>query len=112
MQAARERAPAQKVVCVRLVLHEVRDRKRDLVVDLVELRVELRKDADLGDKEVGIRNTCLVQIARQHCAVLDGKAVQRRAAREQSTNLRLDAGFELDQHAVGKAGLEFERAHV
>src|SRR5262249_26534153 len=49
VQRAREGPAAQEVVRLRLVLHEIRDRERDLVVDFVVLRFELRKDADFGD---------------------------------------------------------------
>jgi hypothetical protein len=39
VQRARERAPAQEVVGVRLVLHQVGDGELDLVEDLVELGI-------------------------------------------------------------------------
>src|SRR5882762_2543024 len=65
VQRARESPAAQEVVSLRLVLHEVRDRERDLVVDFVVLRFELWKDADFGDEQIGIRNARLVEVARQ-----------------------------------------------
>src|SRR5437763_3147471 len=112
VQRAREGAAAQDVVRLRLVLHEVRDRERDLVVDVVVLRFELGKDADFGDEQIGIRNARLVEVARQHRAVLDRETMQRGAARKERADLRFDVCFEADEEAVGKDGLEIEGLHL
>src|SRR5438067_2500257 len=108
----RHSAAAQEVVRLRLVLHEVRDRERDLVVDVVVLRFELGKDADFGNEQIGIRNARLVEVARQHRAVLDRETMQRGAARKERADLRFDVGFEADEEDVGKAGLEIEGLHL
>ena len=80
MQRAGEGASAQEVVGVRLVVHEIGNGVRDLVVDLVVERVDLRIDADVGDEEIRVRNAVRIDVLRQRGAVLDGEPVQGRAA--------------------------------
>src|SRR5262249_4266728 len=57
VQRSREGPAAQEVEAVGLVLHEIRDREGDRVVDCAELRFELGKDGDGGGEEDGVRNT-------------------------------------------------------
>src|SRR5689334_24882068 len=112
VKRAREGAPAQVVVCVRLLVNQVGDGHRDLVVDLaVLLLVELREDAVLGDEEVGVGNPVLVQVLRQAGAVLHREAAQGRTAREERLDLARYVGFEAAEHGFRQAGFELESLH-
>src|SRR3954469_25363369 len=112
MKRAGEGASAQIVVGVRLLINEIRNGSRDLIVDFpVLLLVELGKDADLGDKEVGVRDAVLVQILGQAGAVLDCEAAQGRAAREERFDLGRDIGLQATEQRLRQAGFELERLH-
>src|SRR5918992_2372846 len=104
VQGAGERAAAQIVVGVRLVVHEIRDGEGDLVVDLVVLRFDLRIDADVGDEEIGVRNAVGIDVLGQHGAVLDGKAEKRRATGEKRADAGLDVGLKPAEKAVELLG--------
>ena len=75
-----------------------------LVVDLVVLGVQLRKDADVGDEEIGIRNAIGIDVLRQHGAILHGEAVEIRAAHEERTDPGLDVGFQPAKETVELLG--------
>src|SRR5678816_3673220 len=73
--------------------------------------VELGKDADLGDEEVGVRDAVLVQILRQPGAVLDREAAQGRAAGEERLDLARHVGFEPGEQSLREPGFELESLH-
>src|SRR5689334_4252795 len=80
MQRTRERAPAQQLREVRLLLEDFGQRARDVLEDLaVLLRREARRNADVRDEE-------LVVLAAHR------KSAQFRTAREERLHLLLKLG--------------------